>query len=120
MKQVTRSQCVGAIVGTAIGDALGAPFETMFVSDIAEHYPDFNVKTADYVRAKSGRRKDTDSAQPCAGQWRSNWWNKGDFRKWMVRGSAIRNREHLQDLRRKLPRRGSSSEHFEGCADHCQ
>ena len=47
---------IGAIIGTAIGDALGVPMETMWAADIAKTYPTFNWETCDYVAPASGRR----------------------------------------------------------------
>lgn len=46
----------GAIIGTAIGDALGAPLETMWADDIAKNYPQFNEETCEYV-SKGARKK---------------------------------------------------------------
>ena len=46
--------------------------------------------------------------------------DKSDGRERMVRGPSIRDRGYLQDLRRELPRSGSSSPHPGGGADHRQ
>lgn len=39
----------GAVLGTAIGDALGAPMETMWAKDIAEKFPHFSINGIDFV-----------------------------------------------------------------------
>jgi len=52
----------GAIIGTAIGDALGAPMETMWAMDIAARFPHFNVESCDYVNS-------TEQKERSAGRW---------------------------------------------------
>jgi ADP-ribosyl-[dinitrogen reductase] hydrolase len=46
---ISRTKFRGAILGTAIGDALGAPMETMWAKDIAENFPHFTIDSIDYV-----------------------------------------------------------------------
>ncbi len=64
---LTRSKFIGAIIGTAIGDALGAPMETMWAKDIAEKFPHFTADSVDYVESlvseERGSGKWTDDTQ---------------------------------------------------------
>ena len=66
----------------------------------------------------SGRREDPGHSHPRAGQRRSHRRREGDRRERMVRGASVRHRGYLQDLRRELPRSGSSAPHPGGSADH--
>jgi poly(ADP-ribose) glycohydrolase ARH3 len=44
-----KDKYVGAILGTAIGDALGCPMETMSAKDIAIKYPNFGYEDGRYI-----------------------------------------------------------------------
>ena len=61
-----KSQFQGAILGTAIGDALGAPMEMLKPDQIESIYPDFNSTNLTYMDARQGRRS-ANGYQP--GQW---------------------------------------------------
>lgn len=61
-----RSKYIGTILGSAIGDALGAPLEMMWKQDIAKACPDF-IKNKDYVAAPSGTRRAKEG-------WESGKW----------------------------------------------
>ena len=66
----------------------------------------------DAIHSTSARRRaDPDDPHQSAGKRRAIWRREGDRRERLVRGAAVGHREHLQDLRGELPRRGAPAPH---------
>jgi ADP-ribosylglycohydrolase len=67
----------GSIIGTAIGDALGAPMETMFAKDIKAKYPHFG-RSSGYISSDSRKAGEwTDDTQLMIPTAQSICVNKG-------------------------------------------
>lgn len=52
-----KNKFVGCIVGAAIGDALGAPLESLSKEAIDKHFKHFNYEKCDYVEPLKGSRR---------------------------------------------------------------